>query len=136
MRTKQLFYTLALSTAFVACSQEEFVESNNSTFNDGREVVGKVTITPELSGLDSRLTYEAGKPSFDNTDKIGAVLMDEWSKYNVPQFTLKDYLQTNYMYRTNDEGKSWYSDALMAEGNYFFYLPYNKDMRERGGAGY
>lgn len=136
MRTKQLFYTLALSTAFVACSQEEFVESNNSTFNDGREVVGKVTITPELSGLDSRLTYEAGKPSFDNTDKIGAVLMDEWSKYNVPQFTLKDYLQTNYMYRTNDEGKSWYSDALMAEGNYFFYLPYNKDMRERGGAMY
>lgn len=136
MRTKQLFYTLALSTAFVACSQEEFVESNNSTFNDGREVVGKVTITPELSGLDSRLTYEAGKPSFDNTDKIGAVLMDEWSKTAWPQFKLVDYLHTNYMYSTDDQGASWYSDALMAEGNYFFYLPYNKDMRERGGAMY
>lgn len=136
MRTKNLFYTLALSTVFVACSQEEIVESNNSAINDGRQMVGKVEIKPDFSGVDSRLTYDKGVPAFDNQDKIGAVLMDEWSKTAWPQFNLVDYLHTNYMYSTDDQGASWYSDAVMAEGNYFFYLPYNKDMRERGGAMY
>ena len=138
MRTKHLFYTLALSAAFAACSQEEIVSQQEVASADlsNRPVAGKVVLD---FGLESRGTIaEDGEYNsiefVKGEDGFGARIIDTYAPdanyatygdrpYRNYQPTT--YASSNYKY-VNNGGNAWETDALMVEGSYLFYYPYNQ----------
>lgn len=113
----------------VACSQEELLNSNENTSLSNRKVVENVTI--RLDEPTTRLAFD-GEYKWENGDKFGACLMDEFGGENLnnwfDQFTLIDYIQSNYPFTRQDDGNWTNSEAVMQEGNYFFYYPYNSNL--------
>lgn len=130
MRTKHLLVSaMALPLLFAACSQEELVSDNsNSPSLAGRKTVQNVVINTDMPA--TRMVYGNGY-EWVAGDQFGACLMDEFSPSNDGNwwndFTLVDYIQTNYPF-TRQESANWTSEAVMQEGNYFFYYPYNYNM--------
>lgn len=126
---------IMLPALFAACTNDDFqtIEQGNQGL-DGRKMVDNVTLTVNAAA-DTRLAWN-GTYSFEDGDGIGACLMDvitdEYKKgFNGPRnnylwhtwFDLTDYIHTNYKFtRKNGE---WTTGAKMAEGNYFFVMPYN-----------
>lgn len=128
MKTKHLA-AMAMPLLLVACSQEELLNSNENTSLSNRKVVENVTI--RFNEPNTRLVFE-GEYKWENGDKFGACLMDEFAVENLndwfSQFTLIDYIQSNYPF-TRQEGGNWTNtEAVMQEGNYFFYYPYNSNL--------
>ena len=135
MRTKHLMTAIMLPALFAACTNDDFqtIEQGNQGL-DGRKMVDNVTLTVNAAP-DTRLAWN-GTYSFEDGDEIGACLMDEItdeyeSEFNGPRnyylwhtwFDLTDYIHTNYKF-TRENGE-WTTGAKMAEGNYFFVMPYN-----------
>ena len=125
MKTKHLLKAMALPLIFAACSQEEIV--TDSPVLGERKVAGEVALN--VSELDSRMAIMGGKYTWETGDKFGACLMDELLGYDTDNdwfndFKLVDYIQTNYPF-TRLENGVWKAEAVMSEGNYFFYFPYN-----------
>ena len=119
---------IALPLFFTACTQDEFVSGENSSNPAlaNRKTVENVTIN--MSEPDTRMVFDGGY-QWQLNDKFGACLMDEYVDINTlgtwwEDFALVDYIQTNYPF-TRQENKNWTSEAVMQEGNYFFYYPYN-----------
>ena len=135
MKVKNLILALGVTGAFVACSQEELVnESQNLGGN--RPVVGTIDVKID-NGIESRWAY-AGGFSFDENDYMGACLMDQVNNLNATtwagKYTLVNTISTNYKYGYKDNWTN--GDAIMSEGNYFFYLPYNASLKGRSGLTY
>ena len=128
MKTKHLLTAMALPLVFAACSQDELL-TDAPVLND-RKVVGEVTLN--VGEAESRFAVLGGKYTWQTGDKFGACLMDElqYGTYNYSSwfsnFQLVDYIQTNYPF-TRLESGSWKAEAVMCEGNYFFYFPYNSN---------
>ena len=140
MKAKYLFYSLALASAFTACTQDELFDAPALESNDvaGRPVAGVVTFVGDEVG--SRYNSEAAK--FENGDQMGLYLMDEftgigeelnannthwtwqscwWNMYN-----MVDYISTNYGYVYNAETGEWINRASqLVEGNYIAMFPQN-----------
>ncbi|WP_072546095.1 hypothetical protein [Mediterranea massiliensis] len=127
MKTRHLA-AMAMPLLLVACSQEELLNSNENTSLSNRKVVENVTI--RFDEPTTRLAFD-GKYKWENGDKFGACLMDEFLGENptwFSQFELQDYIQSNYPF-TRQEGGNWTNtEAVMQEGNYFFYYPYNSNL--------
>ena len=115
---------MALPLLFAACSQEELVSDNSNSLT-GRKTVQNVVINTDVPA--TRMEFGNGY-EWVAGDQFGACLMDEFTPSNDGNwwndFTLVDYIQTNYPF-TRQESKNWTSEAVMQEGNYFFYFPYN-----------
>ena len=140
MKAKYLFYSLALASAFTACTQDEMFDAPALNSNDvtGRPVAGVVTFVNDE--VDSRYNSEAAK--FESGDQMGLYLMDEftgigeelnannthwtwqscwWNMYN-----MVDYINTNYGYVYNAETGEWVNRASqLIEGNYIAMFPQN-----------
>ena len=121
---------MALPLLFTACSQDELVSGgdNNATLGN-RKTVENVTIN--MNEPETRMVFGNGY-EWENGDRFGACLMDVYDDKNVngswwEDFTLVNYIQTNYPF-TRQEGGNWTSEAVMQEGNYFFYFPYNYNL--------
>lgn len=141
MKTKQLLTAMALPLFFAACSQEEIVNENATNDLASRKVVGEVTINLDEESM-SRMAFVGGDTPYkwETGDQFGACLMDEATEktpdYNVGfwnRFTLVDYIHTNYPFTRQKDG-SWTSEAVMSEGNYFFYYPFNNNLGGRRSA--
>lgn len=136
MKTKTLVSAMALPLLLVACSQDEFVSQDTNLSQDGRKVVENVTINFEEPA--TRLTINGVNYEWEGGDVFGACLMDEFTANDLAaypndawwgQFELEDYIQTNYPFtRGEGENAGWTSEAVMQEGNYFFYFPYNSNL--------
>lgn len=75
MKTKYLFYSLALASAFAACSQEELIEAPVAENNlANRPVAGVVEFSTE--GVESRFNHESAE--WEDGDVFGLYLMDEY----------------------------------------------------------
>lgn len=135
---------MALPLFFAACANDELeVVSNEAALQDGRAAVENVTLDFG-EGVESRLAYNPSNKSYiwDETDQIGACLMDEIAQPNYgdmkywgdtywsQRFTWVDYIQTNYLFNRDADG-NWTTEAKMLEGNYFFHAPYKKNMALR-----
>lgn len=128
MKTRHLA-AMAMPLLLVACSQEELLNSNENTSLSNRKVVENVTI--RFDEPTTRLAFD-GEYKWENGDKFGACLMDEFGVENLNnwfgQFTLIDYIQSNYPFTRQDDGNWTNTEAVMQEGNYFFYYPYNSNL--------
>ena len=142
MKTRHLLTAIALPALFAACTNEEFVEqatTGNSSLDD-RRMVDVPAVTMDFGkGAETRLALgDGGKFVFESTDKLGACLMDQITEYYQNPlkkwgewFELVDYIQTNYKFTYNTQNGRFENNALMCEGNYFFYFPYDPTMNTR-----
>lgn len=69
-------------------------------------------------------------------DTIGARLIDELvgnrNQHNpVVSYQGGSYAYTNYAYKKVAGANTWTTEALLVEGNYMFYAPYNEEARAR-----
>lgn len=154
MKTKYLFYSLALAGMFAACTQEQLVnEENNATQEalKNRPIAGMVEFS--LNEVDSRFNHAAG--SFNNGETIDLYLMDElngyydeldanhmhghatsvecWKYFPVwsNMYSLVDYAQTRYPFAYDETNEVWKNEATLLEGNYFAMHPSNEKITNR-----
>ena len=150
MKTKHILFTLALGTAFAACTSEENFQV--APGNDGtdamlsiRPVVGSELI---FGGDEAATRLALGskyRPAWGETDQVGAAIID------VPAYTseedyatkikggskaiqLYDILNSygcNNAFTTSDGGATWQAEHPMVEGNYLFYAPYQEGLSLR-----
>ena len=146
MKTKHLLTGLVLPALFAACTAEEIESSKGIMTQEdlsARPSVGNVVLN--FGNVDSRA--ELGNTAFNaikfnaDEDAIGARIIDTYAAAglkdaNGQRVSWKDYTITdgfassNYQYVYNGEG--WETSALMVEGNYMFYYPYNAKNVARG----
>lgn len=142
MKTKFLLGAMALPLFIAACSQEDIVNENSLT-NLGERKTVDVTISLDEETM-SRMAFVGGDTPYawETGDQFGAALMDVPANgaahpdYNVgfwSRFDLVDYIHTNYPFTRQSDG-NWTSEAVMSEGNYFFYYPYNSNLGGRRSA--
>lgn len=153
MKTKHLFYSLALTSAFAACTQEELIETPAVKDNvAGRPVAGVVEFKFD-EGVESRYNYEL-KKGFENGDVFGLYLMDNFKENGTGcpgehldanttywkyqnhwwgMYELTNSIQSNYPFRATVDGDDviWKNDAKLVEGNYFAMFPQNNKALNR-----
>ena len=141
---KILLPGMLASIAFAACTNEELVPQQTAVpeFDlSSRPVVGQVDL---VFGPQTRMGLGTGYNGFEfaATDKLGARLIDEVNTsklgYANHQFRYKpaanNVAYSNYAYEKQADG-SWGTEALLVEGNYMFYAPYNAEARDRSALG-
>lgn len=128
---KVLLPGMLASMMFAACANEEMIPQQNAgePVQDlgSRPYVGVVDLN---FGSQSATRADMGANFNDiewtSVDKIGARIIDTrtGSKdcHAAHNYTVSEYAWSNYRYDFN--GGKWTSDALMVEGNYMFYAPY------------
>ena len=139
METKKLLTAFALPALLLTgCAQDAIIENNvESTPLEGRRTVDVPSVGFDF-GADTRLALDGSKYVFTAGDQLGACLMDvitndyqnpgkSWADW----FDFIDYIHTNYKFNYNAETTKFENNALMSEGNYFFYYPYDKAMTDR-----
>ena len=150
MKSGKIFASVALAALTAACTQESM------QFEAAPGLQNRPTVNVELGFDESAVELGSeetraffGKPAgqgyqwiFEEGDKIGALLMDEWNGNGcgINNFTIKDYVHTNYAFirETQDGETKWVTPAQapVCEGNYFFYFPYNDTFNHRGYVGW
>ncbi len=142
MKTKYLFMSMVLPAVLAACSNDDFVEKTTiSTTDDGRALVGDVVLkTTFPEDASTRLDWGVHNGAVSGliepgVDQIGAVQIDSYNEHRIPRFELSNVINTNvnYWLETADGEYIWKSASPLNEGNYLFYLNYNKDMLTRSG---
>ena len=141
---KILLPGMLASIAFAACTNEELVPQQTTVpeFDlSSRPVVGQVDL---VFGPQTRMGLGAGYNGFEfaPTDKLGARLIDEVNTDMLGlanhQFHYKaaanNAAYSNYAYEKQADG-SCGTEALLVEGNYMFYAPYNAEARDRSALG-
>lgn len=129
MRTKHLLWTMALPALFAACSSEDVFEAGQADQLAGRKVLENITFT--LGDAETRFDRGETGWSFSEEDAFGACLVDyyaeaaEAKRGAVDNYKLSSTIQTNYQYVIDKATGTWHTPALMVEGNYVFYAPYN-----------
>ena len=130
MKTKHLFASAVMAAVLAGCSQEELTGLKNDNLGD-RPMVEAPALT--IGGVESRMTAEeVSAAGFANVeweagDGFGAAVMDiydsskeEWED----RFKIVDYINSNVLFKTED-GRNFYADASMPQGNHLFYAPFN-----------
>lgn len=141
---KILLPGMLATIAFAACTNEELVPQQTTVpeFDlSSRPVVGQVDL---VFGPQTRMGLGTGYNGFEfaATDKLGARLIDEVNtgklNYKNHQFRYKaavnNVAYSNYAYEKQADG-SWGTEALLVEGNYMFYAPYDAEARDRSALG-
>lgn len=143
MKTKYLLTGLVLPALFAACTAEDVVAPQQSDINvndlTSRPVVGEIELGIGADAQTRATLADDGWSdilfSAEDGDAIGARIIDTYTpgaevkdyqgkRIAWPAYTVQnDYASSNYQFNYAD-GK-WKTEALMVEGNYMFYFPYN-----------
>lgn len=132
MKAKILLTGIVAPLCFAACTSEEIVPQQEAAKVDlsERPTLGEVALGFEnqtRATLDDEGAFNALK--WTNTDAIGARIIDKPNGANKLTHYLNyegvDYASTNYKY-AKGQGDLWSTEALLVEGNYMFYAPYNE----------
>lgn len=134
MKTKKILLPGMLATLmFAACTNEEIVKVQNEAPEvdlSNRPIVGMVDLD---FGPQTRLVQ--GDDAFNqvvwsNGDKIGARIIDAPNGHNYKDPSMNysavdAYASSNYEYTKGKTDGIWRTEALLVEGHYMFYAPYN-----------
>ena len=134
MKTKKILLPgMVAALAFAACTNEDIVSQQTVAVPESdlssRPVVGMVDLN---FGPAAQTRAEMGENFNDiewtSVDKIGARIIDNFTGskacHAAHNYTVSsEYAWSNYRYDFNNG--DWTSDALMVEGNYMFYAPYD-----------
>ena len=132
MKAKILLTGIVAPLCFAACTSEEIVPQQEAAKVDlsERPTLGEVALGFEnqtRATLDDEGAFNALK--WTNTDAIGARIIDRPNGADKLTHYLNyegvDYASTNYKY-AKGQGDLWSTEALLVEGNYMFYAPYNE----------
>lgn len=122
MNKTKFLVALAVPALLAACSQDEFTENTQKTVDlSSRKVVENVALNFG-EGAETRAgigTTAYNSYAWTEEDGVGACIIDDNT------FSIVDYISSNYKYYFTNENQ-WKTDALMVEGNYMFYAPYNE----------
>ena len=152
MRTKKVFYSIAVAAALASCTAEEIMTPDMQQQNLSiRPVLGDIELVSTTPS--SRLaTSEGGiyQPQWQEGDKLGAAIIDQAlysseaeykakmadnvAKKKNPYLGLYDIVQQYGSNANFDYSNGAYylnADMPLVEGNYLFYAPYNKNMQWR-----
>lgn len=121
MNKTKILATLAIPALFAACAQEEFTETTpNKVDLSSRKVIENVVLnfggeTDTRAGIG---TTSWNSYAWTSEDGVGACIIDDNAGNITP------FISTNYKYYFTSENQ-WKTDALMVEGQYMFYAPYD-----------
>lgn len=140
MKTKNLFYAMAMGVAFTACSQEEIATDSvnlqkGESFKNyvGEKLDANLTFTKD-GDVESRMAVNNGAPSWIDGDMVGLVwtnaivegepLQSPWTdKPATPHV----FSNTRMTYDANEGNGYWYmTDGQIFKGMYLAYYPYNE----------
>ena len=142
MKTKYLFTMGAMAALFAACADDYEVAQNGFDKVANRPSAGNVVLNTTIGeeggfDADTRVIWDNGF-KFQENDRIGAFLYDEFNETNIgntsmADYTFVDYNQTNYPFQTTDGGSTWKTpdNAALCEGNYFFTMRYESAYKDR-----
>lgn len=142
MKTKYLFTMGAMAALFAACADDYEVAQNGFDKVANRPSAGNVVLNTTISeeggfDADTRVIWD-NDFKFEENDRIGAFLFDEFNETNIgntsiADYTFVDYNQTNYPFQTPDGGLTWKTpdNAALCEGNYFFTMRYESAYKNR-----
>lgn len=141
MRTKHVFYSMAIAAILGSCTAEEFNTTDNGKQDlSTRPLLGDI----ELSVNDQAQTRfglgegDKAQPVFVDGDMLGAAIIDApnyltGGSYNanspIENYNIVEYYSSNNAFTLNNG--IWTVDQPMVEGNYLFYAPYNQKMQQR-----
>ena len=139
MKAKILLTGLVAPVMFAACTSEEALVPQSQQGEaqidlSNRPTLGKLELN---FGSQTRATLDADG-AFNAIewlpgDAIGARIIDKVGGgkkdshkifYPILGYGITDWASTNYKYEKG-ESNTWATEALMIEGNYMFYFPYN-----------
>ncbi len=143
MRNFKFFASMALVALASACTNDDLQMDAPVTPGQDRPTTNFVIDLDEAIA-QTRAAYGQGadgsyKWQFEDGDKLGAMLMDEWDGLgeNISNFHITDYAQTNYPFTRDASGRwSAHEDLNTLAGNYFFYFPYAPVNNARGHFGF
>lgn len=129
MKRKLFFASVAIATVLASCTKEEIVNVDNQLQELGNRpmieapvaMIGNAGTKMTTNGNYAGVKWEAG-------DGFGAAVMDIYNAGEEDfedRFTIVDYINSNVLFSTQD-GKTFYAEASMPEGNHLFYAPFNK----------
>lgn len=143
-----LFSGLLISTAFVACTNEEFQESGSqASMKDAISLGEGFTISGGIMNAQTRAIYEdetsgtsvAIKSLWEPNDLVGAAWYAAWTGPNAGFMfgSSSDQFASNHPYeRVNKEGNvataAFQTVTNSFAGKYVLYFPYNKDVAAVG----
>ncbi len=141
---KYLLPGMLATMMFAACTNEEIVSQQIETDApevdlSNRPVAGMVDLNfgPQTRAtLDNDQNFNTLVWEDTESDNIGARLIDKvkdaskWIPFNRYEAD-PSYAWTNYLYKKIAGEERWETEALLVEGNYMFYAPYDKDARVR-----
>ena len=132
----------AMAALFAGCAEDYEVAQNGFDKVANRPSAGNVVLNTAISeeggfDADTRVIWDNGF-KFQENDRIGAFLYDEFNETNIgnttiADYTFVDYNQTNYPFQTTDRGTTWKTpdNAALCEGNYFFTMRYESTYKNR-----
>ena len=143
MKNFKFFASMALVALASACTNDDLQMDAPVTPGQDRPTTNFVIDLDEAIA-QTRAAYGQGadgsyKWQFEDGDKLGAMLMDEWdgNGEKIGNFHITDYAQTNYPFTRDASGRwSAHEDLNTLAGNYFFYFPYAPVNNARGHFGF
>lgn len=139
MRTKHLITALTLPALMLTgCAEDLTLENATNSLQKDRRTVDVPNVKLDVNEAETRLALSGNSYVFEAGDLLGACLMDDITTYyQNPNykwgewFKFINYIHTNYKFSYNTTTKTFENNALMSEGNYFFYYPYDVTMTDR-----
>ena len=143
MKQIKFFASVAAIALASSCANDELQPMQPEVPSSERPAANFVLSVNEDVFETTRAAFGPGAGgyswTFEEGDKIGAMLMDTWDGRGEgpANFSIVDYAHTNYPVIKNAIGE-WESheDINQLAGNYFFYFPYEPVTNARGNFGF
>lgn len=142
MKTKHIFTSMMAAMFVAACTNEDFVDSNNGLSGNMMDAKNFALVTKGLNSsndLDTRVTLY---PQYVATGLKPGVIDPKWEASDMIGFShiySDQEIITNYKFTIatgvgTGDGATFVTDnSTIFEGDYFVYYPYNPDYAAKGG---
>lgn len=142
MKTKHIFTSVVAAMFAAACTNEDFVDSNNSLSGNMMDASNFTLVAKGLDSSDDPNTRVSLYPQYVTEGMVAKTIQPIWETGDMIGFShiyTDQEIITNYKFTIKD-GIGGYDKATFKtdnstifEGDYFVYYPYNPDYAAKGG---